>query len=747
MTTFYINGQKVTANKNDTILSVARREGFYIPTLCYLTKVKPISSCRLCVVEVEGQNGFILSCQTPPVEGINVITDSQKLFTHRQNIMKMYDVNHPLECGVCDKSGNCDLQNKTLDFEVSSQEFSAKEQKRVIENWGFIKYDESLCILCERCVHVCNEVVGDNALKIGVGGYKSRIVRVEDSSCSECGECMAVCPVGALTTKDFQYKTNAWELQKIPATCAHCSSGCQIFYEVKHVGSCEKSDKKVYRVTNDVDINSLCGAGRFAYDFNNSSVKDKDKFEKAIEAFHVADTIVFNSYITNEEALILQRLKEKFGYKLINSSALKYQKFLQEFSKSAGSMLYNGTIEDIKSADFAIVLGSKISSDNPIVKYALNTAQKNRRAEICYLHPIQDEDIKQIVTQHIKYEVGSEEGVVALLLQLFLNQENLEDSLKSYIDELDIGYLSAESNIGEEELSKLKAKSIRKQNFVLVIGEDLITHKRAENIAKLIGLFQKYTQFKVIIIPTQTNTLGVSLICDLDEKKGNYSIGYNVKGNFTLSCFDGDLSMPSLNQQEGTFTTIDKRVVPTNVAISYNGYCLNDIANAIGLNKKYTIDYTIELPHEKGFIKKSFDELSNFYNLNGDDNRGYALENKVVNSIVAVESVEDIGEFNGTVVYRCESVNQFNYNTFVSKNLANDSFLIGSNQFAIAAKIGDGDEVEFSIGENLIKKVFKIDKKLKGTIAMNPSFDRLLSDDWVSSSYRYQKVTIKRVEG
>jgi len=143
---YEIDGKEIIADRNETILSAARREGIYIPTMCYLTKIKPIASCRMCVVEVEGVDGFVLSCQERAVEGAKIKTNSPALFKHRQNIMKLYDVNHPLECGVCDKSGECDLQNKTLEFQVSEQEFTARDQKREIKDWNYLQYDPSLCI-------------------------------------------------------------------------------------------------------------------------------------------------------------------------------------------------------------------------------------------------------------------------------------------------------------------------------------------------------------------------------------------------------------------------------------------------------------------------------------------------------------------------------------------------------------------------------------------------------------------------
>jgi len=245
---FTIDGISVEAYKGETILQVARKNDIYIPTMCYISKTSPCASCRLCSVEVEGHDGVVLSCNTPPTEGVNIITNSVELEKERTNIMKLYDVNHPLECGVCDKSGECDLQNKTLEFNVGQQDFSAKDKSRSIDHWGLINYDPSLCILCEKCVHVCNEAIGDDAIEVKFGGYSSTIIpkNAEQLDCTYCGECIAVCPVGALISSDFQYSANAWELTRIPATCAHCSGGCSLEYEVKEAGISRDAD--IYRV-------------------------------------------------------------------------------------------------------------------------------------------------------------------------------------------------------------------------------------------------------------------------------------------------------------------------------------------------------------------------------------------------------------------------------------------------------------------------------------------------------------------
>jgi NADH-quinone oxidoreductase subunit G len=745
MVTLYIDDKAVQAKKGTTILNVARENGMYIPTMCYITKTTPIASCRLCVVEVEGTDGYVLSCQTPAVEGIKVKTNSQELYKYRQNIMKLYAVNHPLECGVCDKSGECDLQNKMLEFGVKEQTFSAKEHKRDVKNWGLISYDESLCILCEKCVSVCNEVTGDDSLEVHFGGYNSHIKRKGDSSCSECGECMAVCPVGALASTNFKYSSNAWELKKVPASCSGCSSACNLFYEVKQTSSLALGEKSIYRVTNSYEFDSLCSVGRFGFDFQNRATKDDEAFNKAIEAFKEAKSIKFNSYITNEEAMILQKLKEKFGYKLINSDAKAYQTFLDEYSKVTAKSLYSATLSDVKKSDFAIVLGSAVANDNPKVKYALNSASKNNKAEVVYMHPIEDDNIKNIVTSFIRYEVGTEEGVLAVLADLFVNKDSLDSDLSEYFEEFDSGYVTNESNISELDIENLQKKVHRKKSKVLVIGSDLYGHTNSKVLAKYVAILEKYAGFKVLIIPSQTNTLGVSKICELDSEAEGFTVGYNLSGDFVLSSFgEGDMNIPALNQQEGTFVSIDKRVVPTNVAVAFDGYCLNDISSSLGLDAKYTIDYTSKLPIDKGFKNIEFDDLSNFID-SMEDTRGYSLECKDVETEdFTLEEIDDLPEFNGSVIYNCNSSSHNDYASMSVSQIDKSAVLIGSNQFAIASKIKDGDLVEFKLGDLLITRVFRINPDFKGTIAINPTFDLRLSNDLIFSTYRYKQVKINK---
>lgn len=740
---FTIDGISVEALKGETILTVARKNGIYIPTMCYISKTSPCASCRMCVVEAKGMDGFVLSCNTPPVDGVEITTNSDALNHERTNIMKLYDVNHPLECGVCDKSGECDLQNKTLEFNVSRQHFSAKDQLRPLKEWGLINYEPSLCILCEKCVHVCNEVIGDDAIEVKFGGYSSTIIpkNSETLDCTFCGECIAVCPVGALTSSSFRYRANAWELERVPATCAHCSGGCPLEYETRH-SSINGADE-IFRVKNNFEFSTLCGAGRFGFDFDNRASKDEAAFAKALEALKGAKAIRFSSMITNEEAYILELLKEKLGVKLFNEDARKFAEFMKSYSSISGKLHHSGSLDAIRRSDAVVVIGSRIATDNPAVRYALTTASKHNGAKILYAHPLEDVLMQNVITQMMKHEVGTEEGVLALLADAILKDADLPQEERAFLDALDFGYLYAETNIGEEEFEFMMRSFARATKRTLVIGGDLMAHPRASNIAKLAALIEKYSDFSLVVVPREVNTLGVSLInsLDVDEDIADV-VGYNAKGSFVISSLEGaNLASPALNQQEGTFVSIDNQLLPTNVALAFEGYTLNDLANALGLAQEQTIDYTPKLPANAGFKSVAFDDLQNFLSPLGEDRRGYILDEVACEADGEVEELDDMPEFNGTVIYQCDPVLQFNSYTQKAAQLPKESFLRGSAQFAVAAKISDGDMVEISFGVSKIQREFKLDSDLKGTIALNPTFD--ISID--ASRYRFEKSKIVRV--
>jgi len=153
--TVKIDGIECKAKEGEYLLNIARREGIFIPAICYQTGCSPTLACRLCIVEADEKR--VYACNAKAKDGMNVITHNDELQTERESIMQVYDVNHPLECGVCDQSGECELQNYTLYMNINEQKYAIADTYRPIRDWGLMKYDASLCIVCEKCITICKE--------------------------------------------------------------------------------------------------------------------------------------------------------------------------------------------------------------------------------------------------------------------------------------------------------------------------------------------------------------------------------------------------------------------------------------------------------------------------------------------------------------------------------------------------------------------------------------------------------------
>ncbi|MBL4730413.1 MAG: hypothetical protein JKY28_03400 [Sulfurimonas sp.] len=317
--------------------------------------------------------------------------------------------------------------------------------------------------------------------------------------------------------------------------------------------------------------------------------------------------------------------------------------------------------------------------------------------------------------------------------------------------EVDDNALLSMIGAGEDFTQTLEKLLKKKETFSLVVGADLYNHPNAKNCARLVGLVEKYSKFTLVMIPSLTNTLGVALINELSDDEGEYTIGYNVQADFTLSALGDegayDLDMPAINQQEGTLTSINKRVNPTNVAIAYGGYVLNDIANALGLDFENTIDYTELLPVTKGFKKTSFDSLPDYYTNAGEEVRGYELES-IAKDVSQDESVSKIDEdlsLGENLIYLANPVRQFSDFTNKASQLDEESGVYMSEEFLSTSELNAGDSVKV-ISENgeLIAKVVS-DNKIAGNIVIIPTFDSKLNSEALFNGYRFANASIQKV--
>ena len=780
-----IDGKACECDEGEYILQVARRCGVFIPALCYLSGGTPTLACRLCMVEADGKR--VYSCNAKAKDGMVVYSRSPEIDAEREAITQVYCINHPMACGVCDQSGECELQNLAHLMRTNAQSYAIRDTAREVQDWGYLSYDPSLCIVCERCITAAKDRLGVDAFKLVPRGgdalskeqkdampkdayavwnklQKSLIARVnENDDCVNYGESAAVCPTGALVESAFKYVSNAWELRQIPASNPH-SSDCELlYYEVKRRGIGDPRER-IYRVSSDINFSVLHAGARFGWDFSNERAsKNEAVFNRIVRGIEDGEikNIKFNSFITNEEARILELLRQKFKLALINDEALAYQKFLRKFSKLSGTKFYNADSQTIKNSDFIVVCGTFLRSDAPNLGYAVNSACKLNKASGIYFHPFCDEGIKGFSKNfiHQPHAAGLEAQILLWILQKFgcdlpewldaklaaefeisraAAKENLdeksadsqnpensaeangsgnvasasgaensasadggtENSAKNSVQnsenpaESKISNFAAALGLDEQKIDEILAK---KEHFSLIIGEDFIRTPNSATLARLAGLVQRYTPFKVLVVPPRTNSLGVALICELSaQMSAGETLGYNEAGDISFGVLEADLDAPSLVQQEGTFTNYDKRVVPSNAALDYGGYELNDIACALGVCAEHAIDYTPSLGADFEPIK--FDDLENFYDNGGANHRGYELRNEELAASeeefeISLSAPLSTGE-GEILIYEANPLHQFNKFSGASSGLGEAGALYLSPGIAEALGVSAGDVVK-----------------------------------------------------
>lgn len=267
MVNLTINGRQVQVENDTTLLHAAESIGISIPTLCYDERLTGHGACRICVVEVKGARALVTSCNTPAAEGMVVETNSKSVIASRRETLKLMIENHPLDCLTCEKSGNCKLQDLCYEYDIKDGGFNGEKKNYSIDDSNpFFTFDSNKCILCGKCVRVCNELQCNGTISLIDRGFGTHVGvpydrDFEHSICVSCGNCVSVCPVGALMPKHPE-KFRTWELRKVQTTCSYCGVGCQMELLVK-------GNKVVGVEPVNVAPNNglLCVKGKFGYKF------------------------------------------------------------------------------------------------------------------------------------------------------------------------------------------------------------------------------------------------------------------------------------------------------------------------------------------------------------------------------------------------------------------------------------------------------------------------------------------------
>src|SRR6202790_3493671 len=391
-----INDRDVQVPPGTLLIEATRRIGTEVPSFCYYPGLSLQAACRMCLVEIEKMPKLQTACTVVATEGMVVRTNSDPVRQARKYMLEFLLSNHPLDCPVCDKGGECELQDMVFRYGADSSRFVEEKIHRPEEKWSeLVYYDAPRCILCFRCVSVCDEGMDVKALGVGMRGANSVIIpnREDHLECEECGMCIDICPVGALTSGTYRYKTRPWEMQYVPTTCAHCSNGCKVTLSVRNHEIMRANNRDLSGINGDF----LCVKGRFGFDFTQHKerirqpmMRKGDKLYpvsweeaaqavatrlKEVHAKNGADSIGFigSNRTSNEENYLFQRLaRATFGTNNVDHHrTADYTGLITTLGEHAADLLL--TMEQLYESKAVLLVGNDPTNQNPLAAWQIRS--------------------------------------------------------------------------------------------------------------------------------------------------------------------------------------------------------------------------------------------------------------------------------------------------------------------------------------------------------------------------------------
>src|SRR5271157_4259366 len=488
--TLTVDGKKLTVPAGTLLIEACKSTGIEVPSFCYYPGLSLQGACRMCLVEVEKMPKLQTACTTPVAEGMVATTESDKIKQARKSMLELLLGNHPLDCPVCDAGGECELQDMTFKYGAAESKFIELKNHREEQQWSPVVYfDRPRCILCYRCIRVCGEGMDVWALGVHNRGSSSIIApnKEDHLECEECGMCIDICPVGALTSGAYRYKTRPWEMKHVGTVCTHCGDGCKTTLGVRRADTGMQIVRGDNRDKSGINGDFLCIKGRYAFDFAHNEariqqplIKREGKFVPATweQAFEVIASnfkevltdggptsigVIGSNRTSNEENYLLQ----KFARLVLGTNNVDHHRtadFPSLASALAGKSNATASMRDVHDAAAILLLGNDPTEQHPLLAWQIRTNVRLHRSKLYVVNcsPIK---LRRQATAFAQIAPGSE-GSFA---QFLAGNDGAADSVAS-------------PELTREALTQMREALKNEQGLVVIFGSEL----RGQDVKTLI---------------------------------------------------------------------------------------------------------------------------------------------------------------------------------------------------------------------------------------------------------------------
>jgi NADH-quinone oxidoreductase subunit G len=512
--TLTVDGKKITAPAGTLLIEACKTAGIEVPSFCYYPNLSLQGACRMCLVKIEKMPKLQTACTTVISEGMVVVSDNEEVRQARKSMVELLLGNHPLDCPVCDAGGECELQDMTFSYGAAESKYMEAKNHKDEQQWSpVVFFDRPRCILCYRCVRICGEGMDVWALGIQNRGVSSIIApnKEDHLECEECGMCIDICPVGALTSGAYRYKTRPWEMKHVGTICTHCGDGCKTTLGVRRADTGMQIVRGDNRDKSGINNDFLCIKGRYAFDFSEHPdrltqplIRKNGQLTPATweEAFSLigkrfaeirdkdgghAIGVVGSSRTTNEENYLLS----KFARVVLNTNNVDHHR-TADFPAFAAALTgkpdATATMREVYNAPAILVIGNNPTDQHPLLAWQIRNNVRLHRSRL-YLINAQPIKLGRQAAGFSQVPAGTEGKAAAFLAG----------------DDSAVDALVSEKTTRETWLA-LRDKLRAEQNLIIVFGSEI----RGADVATLVKFRTGLQGAKFVCLADYANSRGAA---------------------------------------------------------------------------------------------------------------------------------------------------------------------------------------------------------------------------------------------